>query len=238
MNVQNMDNTFQERLDAIRRRMAEACSRAGRDPAAVRLLPVSKTFGPESVREAAEAGLDAFGENRVQEAQGKIPLCQSHLHWHLIGHLQSNKARQAVRLFSVIHSVDSLPLLEKLDAAAAEEGRPLEVFLQINIAGETSKFGMPPEAAVAAVNQANALPRLVLKGLMTIPPWDPDPEQVRPHFRKLRELRDSLQERTGTPLPDLSMGMSGDFEVAIAEGATWIRVGSALFGSRRPGDAT
>jgi pyridoxal phosphate enzyme (YggS family) len=233
-----MENTLQQRLDAIRRRMAEACLRAGRDPATVRLLPVSKTFGPGAVREASEAGLDAFGENRVQEAMGKIPLCPARLQWHLIGHLQSNKARQAARLFTVVHSVDSLPLLEKLDAAAAEEGRRIDVLLQIDVSGEATKFGMPPGEAPAAVTLADSLPHLVLKGLMTIPPWDPEPEQVRPFFKKLRELRDSLQERTGTPLPDLSMGMSGDFEAAIAEGATWIRVGSALFGPRRPGEET
>lgn len=231
-----MDHAFQERLDGIRRRMSEACVRAGRNPDSVRLLPVSKTFGPEAVQEASEAGLAVFAENRIQEALGKIPLCPTRLQWHLIGHLQSNKVRQAVRLFSVVHSVDSLPLLVKLDAAAAEEGRSMDVLLQINVSGEAQKFGMAPCEAPAAVKQANELSHLVVRGLMTIPPCLADPERVRPYFRQLRELRDAIQLQTGTPLPELSMGMSGDFEVAIAEGATWIRVGTALFGSRPPGE--
>ena len=232
-----METGFQKRLEAIQRRMAAACASANRDPASVRLLPVSKTFGPEAVCEAAEAGLTVFGENKVQEAKAKIPLCPGRLHWHLIGHLQSNKARLAVGLFTVIHAVDSVSLLDRLDAVCAESGRRLEVFLEINVAGEACKFGMRPEDAEAAVTRANRLTHVTVTGLMTMPPFDPDAERVRPHFRRLRELRDSLQDRTGTPLPELSMGMSHDFETAIAEGATWIRVGTALFGVRPKGGA-
>jgi pyridoxal phosphate enzyme (YggS family) len=232
-----MDGTFQERLEAIRLRMAQACLRAGRAPGSVKLLPVTKTHGPDIVRLAAEAGLPAVGENKVQEAFAKIPLCPASLQWHLIGHLQSNKARLAAGLFTVIHTADSIALLEKLDAAAAEEGRRLDVLLQVNVSGEASKSGLDPAAAPAAAARANALPNLVLTGLMTIPPADPDPEKARPHFRKLRELRDALQESIGVPLPELSMGMSHDFETAIEEGATWIRLGSALFGSRPRGEA-
>jgi PLP dependent protein len=202
----------------------------------VRLLPVSKNIGPAAIREASEAGLTVFGENRVQEARNKIPLCPGRLEWHLIGHLQSNKVRPAVRLFSTIHSADSISLLDKLEAACAEEGRRLNVFLEINLAGEASKSGMKAEDAQAAVERANGLAHLDVTGLMTVPPIDPEPERVRPYFRQLRELRDRLRERTGTPLPELSMGMSGDFEVAIAEGATWIRVGTALFGPRPKGE--
>ena len=230
-----MEAVFRDRLEAVRRRMAEACARCGRDPASVRLLPVSKPVPPSAIREAAEAGLTAFGENRVQEAQAKIPLCPGQIQWHLIGHLQSNKVRPVVRLFSAVHSVDSVDLLDKLNAAAGEAGRRIEVLLQVNIAGEAAKHGMKPGEAPGAVEAANAFPNLILTGLMTIPPFDPDPAKSRPHFRKLRELRDSLQERTGTPLPELSMGMSNDFGEAIAEGATWIRIGSALFGDRKKG---
>lgn len=232
-----MDEGIQQRAEALRRRADEACRRAGRDPDSVRILPVSKTVGPEAVCAAADAGFDAFGENKVQEAMGKIPLCPSRLAWHLVGRLQSNKVRPAARLFSVIHSVDSISLLEKLDAAAAEEGRTLTVLLQVNISGELSKSGLAPAEAPAAAACANALPRLVLAGLMTLPPADPDPEKARPYFRQLRDLRDSLQDRLGAPLPELSMGMSHDFETAIEEGATWVRIGSALFGPRRPGGA-
>lgn len=231
-----MDNGFQERLEGIRRRMDGACARAGRDPASVRLLPVSKTFGPEAIRQAAEAGLDVFGENKVQEALAKIPLCPGRLHWHLIGHLQSNKIRPAVRLFETVHSADSIGLLERLDAACAEEGRRMDVLLQVNVSGESSKHGLRPEEARAAAERANALPNLVLKGLMTIPPALPESEQIRPHFRRLRELRDGLRDALGIPLEELSMGMSHDFETAIEEGATWIRVGSALFGVRTRGE--
>ena len=180
--------------------------------------------------EAAEAGQILFGENRVQEAQAKIPLCSGRLQWHLIGHLQSNKARLAASgLFRMIHSVDSESLLRELDKYAAT---PLPVLLQVNISGEGSKEGCAPEEAAILINTANNCSRVEVHGLMTIPPFTPDPEKARIHFSDLRKLRDRLQQETGTPLPELSMGMSHDFEVAIEEGATFIRVGTGIFGGR------
>lgn len=223
---------MENRLAAIQRRIDAACARCGRDPETVKLVAVSKTHPPEAVTAAAAAGLTVMGENRVQEAAAKIPVCPSHLKWHLVGHLQRNKAALAVELFDLIHSVDSIRLLEALHAAADEAGRTLNVLLQVNVSGEASKFGLPPGEAEAVLRRANELPRIVVRGLMTIPPLIEDVEKVRPHFRRLRELRDRLQDATGTPLPELSMGMSHDFEVAIEEGAHWIRVGTALFGSR------
>lgn len=213
-------------------RMRAACERVGRDPASVRLLPVSKTVSPELVTEAAGCGLEAFGENRVQEARQKIPLCPSHLKWHLVGHLQTNKAREAVRLFAMIHAVDSLRLLEFLDRVCQEEGRYMPVCLEVNVSGERSKFGMAPEDMPAVLARSSALFRVQIAGLMTIPPVAKDPEEARVFFRRLRELRDQWRAETGLPLAELSMGMSQDFEVAVEEGATWIRVGTSLFGER------
>ena len=220
------------RLAEINRRIEAACGRAGRDPAEVKLLAVSKTQGPDAVQEAAALGLTVFGESRVQEARQKIPLCSSALHWHFIGHLQTNKARDAMRLFEMVHAVDSIRLLEALDRAAQEEGRNVAVCLEVNVSGERSKFGMSPDEVSAALDRARTLFRVQVTGLMTIPPIAEDPEEARPFFRALRELRDRCRGATGLALPELSMGMSHDFEVAVEEGATWIRVGSLLFGPR------
>ncbi len=229
---------FSEQLSEVRRRIADACARAGRDPSGVRILPVTKTFGPDAVREAAECGLDAFGENRVQEARQKIPLCPDHLVWHLIGHLQSNKVREAVALFEVIHSVDSARLLGLVDAAAEAAGRRPTVLLEVNVSGEGSKFGLSPDGVAAVLEGADRLMNVNVAGLMTIPPFNPEPEAVRPFFRALRELRDRLALAGGRPLPQLSMGMSHDFETAVEEGATTVRLGSILFGKRpRPAPA-
>ncbi|MBU4200873.1 MAG: YggS family pyridoxal phosphate-dependent enzyme [Verrucomicrobia bacterium] len=227
-----MNNLFEDRLSRIRERMAKACERAGRNPAMVNLLPVSKTHGPELVCEAAACGLTVFGENKVQEAKQKIPLCPSHLIWHLVGHLQTNKVKDAVRLFAVIHSVDSLKLLTAIDAAGELTGRVMPVFLEVNVAGESSKFGLAPADGPSVLNAANALKRVDVAGLMTIPPIAEEPEHARPFFKQLRELRDQWRQETGFALNELSMGMSHDFEVAIEEGATWIRLGTVLFGSR------
>ena len=221
---------FAENLASIRQRIAAACARAGRDPASVTLLAVSKGMPPESVREAAACGLSLFGENKVQEARAKIPLCPGRLRWHLIGHLQSNKCRDAVQLFEMIHGVDSLALAEELNKWTERQAKTLRLLLEVNLAGEATKFGFRPEQALADLAAINALPKLEIHGLMTIAPWTPDAEKVRPVFRRLRELRAQCDERLGAPLPHLSMGMSGDFEVAIEEGATIIRVGTALFG--------
>lgn len=227
-----MRDIFEERLTRIRERIAKACERSGRKPETVNLLPVSKTYGPERVREAAECGLTVFGENRVLEARQKIPLCPGNLAWHLVGHLQTNKVKEAVRLFAMIHSVDSRRLLVAIDTAGELTGRIMPVFLEVNVSGESSKFGLAPADVPAILNAANGLQRVEIVGLMTMPPIAEDPEHARPFFQKLRALRDQWRPATGFALNELSMGMSHDFEIAIEEGATWIRVGTLLFGSR------
>jgi pyridoxal phosphate enzyme (YggS family) len=221
-----------ENLISIQQRMAGACERSGRDPSSVTLLAVSKGVPPESVAEAATRGLALFGENKVQEARMKIPLCSGRLRWHMIGHLQSNKCRDAVRWFEMIQSVDSLSLAHEVNKWAEKEAKTMPVLLEVNIAGESSKFGYQPELVITELLAINALPRVELHGLMTIAPWSQDPEKARPIFRKLRELKSRCEEELGAPMPQLSMGMSGDFEVAIEEGATLVRLGTALFGPR------
>lgn len=225
-------DTVAVRLARIRERMEAACVRSGRSPDSVRLLAVSKTHPPESVEEAMRAGLDTFGESRVQEARQKIPLCPGGAHWHFVGHLQTNKVREAVRLFEMVHAVDSVRLLETLDRACQEEGRRLDVCLEVNVAGESSKFGMAPDALGAVFERAAGLFAVQVVGLMAIPPIAEDPESVRPYFVQLRGLREFWSARSGLALPELSMGMSHDFHVAIEEGATWVRVGTSLFGAR------
>jgi len=224
--------SFAERLCAIQSSIAEACERSGRRPADVALMGVSKNHPPESVAEAARCGLALFGENRVQEAKAKIPLSPGNLEWHLIGHLQSNKCRDAVALFSMIQSVDSLRLAEELDKTAEKQAKTMKILLEVNVAGEASKFGYKPETVLADLDAINALPRLELHGLMTIAPYTRLSENVRPYFRRLRELKDACEQKMGVPLPVLSMGMSGDFEMAIEEGSTLVRIGTALFGER------
>lgn len=173
-----------------------------------------------------------FGENKVQEARAKIPLCPVKARWHLIGHLQSNKCRDAVALFEMIESVDSLALAQEINKRAEQAAKTMPILLEVNVAGEASKFGYQPEQMLAELPQINALPRLEIHGLMAIPPYAPVPEKARPYFRRLRELKQQAEAVLGAPLPHLSMGMSGDFEVAIEEGATIVRVGTALFGER------
>ena len=224
-----MSDLFSERLDRVETRITSACEMAGRPRDSVRLLAVSKTKPPEAVKEAADAGLRLFGENRVQEAQSKIPLCPDGLEWHLIGHLQTNKAKVVARFFQMVHSVDSLKVLQALEAHAATT---LPVLLQVNISGEAAKFGMKPDEVAEVIEAANQMQKVEVHGLMTIPPFSPDPEKTRVHFSNLRKLRDRLQEETGTPLPELSMGMSHDLEIAIQEGSTWVRIGTDLFGGR------
>lgn len=224
-----MSETFADRLERVEQRIQAACDHAGRERGSVTLLAVSKTKPPEAVREAVDCGLRLFGENKVQESQSKIPMCPGGLEWHLIGHLQSNKAKIAAHLFQMIHSVDSLKLLRALDTHA---NQTLPVLLQVNIAGEAAKFGMKPDEVAGAIEAANQMSKIEVHGLMVIPPFSPDPEKTRVHFSNLRKLRDQLQEETGTPLPELSMGMSHDLEVAIEEGSTWVRIGTDLFGHR------
>jgi pyridoxal phosphate enzyme (YggS family) len=221
-----------ENLSSIQQRIAAACQRAGRDPASVMLMAVSKTHPPETVQEATDLGLVFFGENKVQEAKAKIPQCPGKLRWHFIGHLQSNKARDAVDLFEMIQSVDSLALAQEINKRCEQAGKRMPILLEVNLAGEASKFGYAPERLLAEFNELNALPRLEIHGLMTVPPWKPAAEQVQPFFRQARELKQQCEEILGAPLPHLSMGMSGDFEVAIEEGATIVRIGTALFGER------
>ena len=222
--------SIRENLEAVEMRIAAACEKAGRNRAEVKLVAVSKTKPAGAVIEAADAGQILFGENRIQEAQVKIPQCPCHLQWHLIGHLQSNKARIAASgLFRMIHSVDSENLLRELDKYAAT---PLPVLIQVNVSGEGSKEGCTPEESAALIHAANQCSKVEVYGLMTIPPFTPDPGKARIHFSSLRKLRDRLQQETGTPLPELSMGMSHDFEIAIEEGATFIRIGSDIFGGR------
>lgn len=222
-------STFEERLEKVETRIEQACRGAGRARESVRLLAVSKTKPPEAVEEAARCGLRFFGENKVQEAQHKRPLCAEGLEWHLIGHLQRNKAKVAAPLFHMIHSVDSLKILRALDAYAEQT---LPILLQVNVAGEAAKFGLAPEEVREVLEAANASAHCEVRGLMVIPPFSPDAEKTREHFRALRLLRDRLEEETGTPLPELSMGMSHDLEVAIEEGSTWVRIGTDLFGAR------
>ncbi len=217
---------------AVRQRIEAACARAGRDPGSVTLVAVTKTQPPEVVCAAAEAGLSLFGENKVQEAKAKIPLCPSRLRWHMVGHLQTNKCRDAVELFEMVQSVDSLRLAEELNRRAEQASRRLAILLEVNAVGEASKFGCRPDQLLADLGRINALPRLEIQGLMTVPPWTPDPEKVRPVFRQMHELKLRCEQLLGAPLPHLSMGMTGDYEVAIEEGATMVRIGTALFGAR------
>ena len=223
---------MQERVNEVRERMARACERAGRDLDSVRLIAVSKTYPPERVCEAAACGLTVFGENRIYEAEAKIPACPGNVEWELIGHLQRNKAMRAVSLFQRIHAIDSLPLLKKINTCAQELGKTMPVCVQVNVSGESSKHGLAPDEVEGVLEQASGLLSVDVVGVMTIPPFAPDPEKARPHFRRLRELRDTWSAATGFELSELSMGMSGDLEVAIEEGATCIRVGTAIFGTR------
>lgn len=220
---------FDDRLSAVNGRIRTACDKAGRPLDSVKLLAVSKTKPPEAVELAAKCGLRFFGENKVQEAQVKVPVCSDYIEWHLIGHLQSNKAKIAANLFHMVHSVDSLKIMRALDNYAEQA---LPILLQVNIAGDAAKFGLKPEEVSLVLKEANQSTHCEVRGLMTIPPFSPDPEKTRKHFYDLRMLRDELEQEVGMSLPELSMGMSHDLEVAIEEGSTWIRVGTDLFGAR------
>lgn len=220
------------RLAQVQNRITQAAVRAGRKAEEITLVAVSKTHPADAVREIFEAGQMVFGENRVQELIAKAPLLPSTLHWHLIGHLQSNKIRKVLPMVDLIHGVDSLNLARDIDRIAGELGLFPRVLLEANVSGETTKFGFKPDELHAQIEDLLALPRVQVEGLMTIAPLAEEPETVRPFFAALRSLRDDLAQKTSTPLPVLSMGMSGDFEVAIQEGATMVRVGTAIFGSR------
>jgi pyridoxal phosphate enzyme (YggS family) len=226
-----------ESIKEIYKKMSHAAMRAGRDPHDVRLVAVTKEVDVETMIRAVESGLRDLGESRIQAAREKIPAVterkkRSRITWHLIGHLQTNKARAAVELFDLIHSVDSLDLAVQLDRHAGTMGKKQRILLQVKLSEEESKYGISKDNILAAIREVSLLGNLSLKGLMTIPPYMEDPEQVRPYFRQLREIRDEAV-RSGCELPELSMGMSHDFWVAIEEGATLVRIGTAIFGERR-----
>jgi PLP dependent protein len=225
-----------ERVAAVRDRISRAAARAGRTAGEVSLVAVSKTHPADRVREAFEAGLRDFGENKVQEAEGKIAaladLAATGARWHMVGHLQANKARKAVALFDRIHSVDDAGLALRLEKAGAEQGRPVRVLAQVDLAHEESKFGLDEARLFPALEAMRGLKSVRVEGLMGFPSYEEDPERVRPFFRRLRELRDAALARGLLLGRDLSMGMSHDLEVAVEEGATLVRVGTALFGER------
>jgi len=224
------------KLKVVQQRIAETCRRCGRDPGAVRLVCVTKTMGSDTVRLAIQAGAILFGENYIQEARDKCAtLAEYPVSWHFIGHLQTNKAKYAVKLFDLIHTVDSLRLAAELDREARKIGKVQQILIQVNIGKEASKSGIDAESAETLIRSIADFSNLLVQGLMVIPPFFDEPERVRPYFRGLRELRDSL-DKPGTSsirLDELSMGMTGDFEAAIEEGATLVRIGTAIFGERQ-----
>jgi PLP dependent protein len=223
-----------ENLERVRVQIAEAAKKASRAVDDIELVAISKTHEAEKVRLAFEAGQQLFGESRVQEARAKIPLLPSAARWHFVGRLQRNKIRHALPLFEVFHSVDSLELARDMNRIADEEGLRPRVLLEVNVAGEGSKIGFAPETLREQMETLLELPRLTIEGLMTIPPLAPEAEASRRYFVALRELRDQFATEFEVPLPQLSMGMTGDFVVAIEEGATLVRVGTAIFGKRTP----
>ena len=222
-----------EIVEEVRSKIDAACRRVGRDPSEVEIIAVTKTHDESVVREAVDAGLRIVGENKVQEAAWKKPLCMSGPSWHLIGHLQSNKVRAALELFDVIHSVDSTKLADRINLVADQIGVLPRILLEVNVSGEKSKSGLKPEEVKSTLEHIfRCCPRLTVEGLMTMAPFSEKAEDARPHFRALRELRDECERELHISLPRLSMGMSGDYEVAVEEGATWVRLGTVLFGER------
>lgn len=225
-------NSPDKNLALIRHRIRAAAEAAGRDPSGIRLVAVSKTHPPEAIRTAAAAGQRIFGESKIQEAMAKIPPLPPSLEWHFIGHLQSNKIRKALPLFQLFHGVDNPGLAGQMDRVAGECGCLPRILLEVNVSGEATKFGFQPDRLRSEFSDLLALPHIEIFGLMTMAPYSEDPQGAKPYFAALRRLRDDLEQQAGTPLPELSMGMSGDFEAAIAEGSTLVRIGSAIFGER------
>ena len=227
--------TIGARLQRVRERIMETCIHCGRNPGTVRLVAVSKTMPVDVVRSAIQSGAEILGENYIQEAREKCrELSDMPVSWHFIGHLQTNKARYAVKLFDLIHTVDSVHLAAELDREARKIGKIQQILIQVNIGNELSKSGVTPELARRLIHDIAEYANISVQGLMAIPPFFDAPEKVRPYFRQLRELRDSLQDAKGpnTHLTELSMGMTGDFEAAVEEGATLVRIGTAIFGER------
>jgi hypothetical protein len=219
-------------LEAVQERIKYACDRSGRSTDSVRLVAVSKRHPPEQVREIAACGQTLFGESRVQEAEAKIAMCPAGLDWHLIGHLQRNKVRKAVALFSMIHSVDSSRLIDSINTAAVDCGRIISICIEVNVSGEPSKYGVTREELPDVLEYGASLKNVDIVGLMTMAPWSENPENARPHFEQLRKLKEKCENEWRFPMNELSMGMSGDFDVAIEEGATLVRVGTDIFGER------
>jgi pyridoxal phosphate enzyme (YggS family) len=224
--------SVQENLERVREQIAAAAKKAGRKIDDIELVAISKTHDAERVREAAAAGQQVFGESRVQEARVKIPETPSNLRWHFVGHLQKNKIRHALPLFELFHGIDSLELAQDINRIADEAGADARILLEVNVAGEGSKFGFKPERVRTEMESLLALPRLSIEGVMTIPPLAREAEQSRKIFVQLRELRDALDQEFGLRLSHLSMGMTNDFPIAVEEGATLVRVGTAIFGER------
>lgn len=227
---------IKERVEGIRERIAAAALRVGRDPAKVLVVAVAKTFPASAIQEAIAAGINDIGENRVQEARAKIPEVDAPCEWHMVGHLQTNKARLAVRLFDWIQSLDSLKLAQELEKAGSGLGKRVRVFVEVNLAQEPSKTGVAEGELFPLLERAGSFSHLRIEGLMTMPPYEPNPEAVRPFFQQLCRLRDEAASRfPHLTLTHLSMGMSHDFEVAVEEGATMVRIGTAIFGARPAG---
>ena len=233
-----MSEAIRDRLQRVRERIARAAERSGRTPEDITLIAVSKKFDPPTVQQAVDAGARDLGENRIQEALSKVGQINGGVRWHLIGHLQSNKARQAIETFAVIHTIDSIQLAERLDRIAGELNRRPDVLIQVDLAHEPTKSGADERELPGIIETLDAADHLNFRGLMTLPPFFETPEQTRPFFRTLRELIENLNRNreSGRQLTELSMGMSHDFEVAIEEGATMVRVGTAIFGSREVND--
>ena len=223
-----------DNIRKIREEIAEAALRSGREPSEVRLMAVTKTVDDDRILEAIEAGVDIMGENYIQEAKRKIETMGVDVKWHMIGHLQSNKSKYAVRLFDMVHSVDRIGLAAELDKRSAAVGRVMDILIEVNVSGEESKSGIRADEAFSLISEIAVLDNLSIRGLMTMPPWFDNPEDTRPYFVALRELRDRIATENieGVEMGELSMGMSGDYRVAVEEGATIVRVGTAIFGAR------
>jgi len=229
-------NSIKENLYRVWERIEKAAQKSGRKREDITLVAVTKTVEVERIREGIEAGIKEIGENRVQEAREKIPLLpREGIKWHMVGHLQRNKAKYAVRLFDMIQSLDSLSLAEELEKRCQKENRTLEVLIEVNIGGEETKFGVAPQEVISLIEKVKDFPHLKIKGLMCVPPWLEDPEKVRPYFIQMRELKEKVIEEKipGVEMKYLSMGMTDDFEIAIEEGANMVRLGRAIFGERK-----
>ena len=222
-----------ENVHSIQERIAAACERAGRQASEVTLIAVSKGHSVDAIREAADAGLVRFGENKIQELKLKKSQCPGQLQWDFIGHLQTNKCREAAYLAGMVHGVDSLRVAEGLQAGCEKLAKTLPVLLEVNVSGEATKYGFSPTEVLDRLMELNDLDRLEIHGFMCMAPWSKEPEKSRPYFRRLKELQGEAEQILGAPLPELSMGMSGDFEIAVEEGSTMVRVGTTLFGERK-----